>query len=468
MHVKLTGSCVALAIDSPSQVSGELRQLVLVSCHQTLVRLGDLSRWRETQLVTKDRNWGPAIGYYDLAGRIYPSSGASHNQLAVIALVDGNHLRATYHLYRALAVEEPHPGAKGNLELEFKKIEEVWSKGDPIGGDSVKDTQSTGNVLVAWFMRLHARCYKGVDFQEHDELESEVMSQLLVNLKERSLDSTFSKIILINIAAEFFAGVRLRGIRTPTRKYVSATKNSSADDPGSSKALQSFFFLQRLNVRTFFTLLLVLQPELERFAAEPGFSANGTGTPISERVTAVTRRVLPGLRQYSSWLVSNASILAAQVGDSALNIQIGELWKIYANALTLLASTFPVSELRGMEYLLEEDEDTLGFKPFDNERTRRRYYCDDLSTLKPRFYNQGKHRCHPNLETLGRIRDLLTDGMILQSQPVSRSRLHSILRLNVAVEHPNQLCKKHDILHVCRRRHFQRRSLPVNSVINRN
>lgn len=194
-----------------------MRNLILISCHQTLVRLGDLSRYRETEVVTKDRNWGPAIGYYDLAGAIKPSSGASHNQLAVIALADVNHLRATYHLYRALAVDEPHPTAKGNLELEFKKVLSAWSKGELI---PPQDAGKAGKALTAWFVCLHARCYKGVDFTEHDELENEVLSQLAVDLKERSLEGTLQKFSLINIAAEYFARVRLRG------EYLSASCKS--------------------------------------------------------------------------------------------------------------------------------------------------------------------------------------------------------------------------------------------------
>lgn len=161
--------------------------------------------------MAKDRNWGPAIGYYNLAGRIHPTSGASHHQMAVIAQVDVNHLSATYHLYRALAVEEPHPSAKGNLEIEFKKIEEAWSKGDMIKTNPVRNSQEQWKALLGWFMRLHARCYQGLDFPEHEELESEVLSQLAVDLKERSFEDPLSRIVMINIAAEFYAGVRLQG-----------------------------------------------------------------------------------------------------------------------------------------------------------------------------------------------------------------------------------------------------------------
>lgn len=384
-----------LSADEPTQVSGTLAHSILVSCHQTLVRLGDLSRWRETQSVTKNRNWGPAIGYYNLAGLIHPMSGVSHNQLAVIALVDVNHLSATYHIYRALAVEEPYPMGKDNLEVEFKKIEEAWSKGELIMTDPVKNSQEPGKALVGWFMRLHARCYKGLDFPEHEELESEVLSQLAVDLKERSFEGTLSKFVLINIAAEFFAGVRLQ------------------ECGGPAEALRSFFFLQRLNVRTFFALLQVLLPELERSVSEHVQSDGAAPSSGSAKITAVTRRVLPALRQYSSWLLSNAEILAAQVGDNVLNVQVRELWKIYATTLTLLTSTFFVSELPQIEYLLDEDEDTVGFKPLDNENTKRRYYKEvNLVFQKPRYHDRGIQRHHPNVEMLGRIRDLLTDGMI--------------------------------------------------------
>lgn len=185
-----------------------MRKCILVSCHATLIRLGDLSRYRETELVTKERNWGPAIGYYDLATVIYPASGASHNQLAVIALADANHLRATYHLYRALSAQEPHPTARGNLEIEFRKVTSLWAKGELIQHD---DAGIPGRALAPWFVYLHAQCYRGMDFPEHDELESEVLNQLAVDLKERPLDGTLQKLCLINIAAEDFSRTRLDG-----------------------------------------------------------------------------------------------------------------------------------------------------------------------------------------------------------------------------------------------------------------
>jgi hypothetical protein len=205
-----------LSAQPPVEASDALRTSVLQSCHSTLIRLGDLSRYRETELVSKDRNWGPAIGYYDLAIAIYPASGASHNQLAVIALADGNHLRATYHLYRALAAQEPHPSAKGNLEIEFRKVRHAWRKRELIRPE---DAGIPGRALAPWFVYLHAQCYKGNDFPEHDELESEVLNQLAVDLKERSLEGTLQKFCLINIAAEDFSWTQPDGKRPSRNIY---------------------------------------------------------------------------------------------------------------------------------------------------------------------------------------------------------------------------------------------------------
>jgi hypothetical protein len=343
--------------------------------------------------------------------------------MAVIALADGSHLRAVYHLYRALAVEEPHPTAKGNLELEFKKITAAWNKGELIvSKPRSSEGGEAGKALTSWFVRLHARCYRGQDFPEHEELESEVLSQLAVDLKERELDATLHRFILINVAAEHQAGVRVQTC-APSQENISA-----------------YFFFLRFNVKTFFTLLQILQLELEKLVVDESKQGQKVG-----RMTAVTRRVLPGLRHYSSWLAGNISILTAQVGDGSLNVQIKELWKVYATGLTLLAATFPVETLScSAEYLLEEDEDTIGFKPFnddDSNSVKRRYYRPNSSLRKPRMHDRGIERRHPNEEMLSRVRDFLTDGLELAVSRVSVSfptDIHSSITLTVnLVENPH-------------------------------
>ncbi|KAI2722206.1 hypothetical protein DTO013E5_5170 [Penicillium roqueforti] len=372
----------------PIKPSKDLRRLILQSCHATLIRLGDLSRYRESELVSKDRNWGPAIGYYDLASVINPASGASQNQLAIIALADGNHLRATYHLYRALSAQEPHPTAKGNLEIELRKIMSAWAKKELIRPE---DAGIPGRALTSWFLYLHAKCYKGTDFPEHDELESEVLSQLAVEIRERSLEGTLQKFCLINIAAEDFAKVR------------------SIEE----SVLEARVFFQRINVKTFFTLLQILLVELERTASFEDPNSKDE-MPIPDKVSVVARRILPALRHYSSWLLTNSKSLVEQKEekDSALSIQIKEFWKIYAGTLSLLASSFDVVSLPEVDYLLEEDEESLGFAPLDQDATSRRY-VGSRDQPKPRMHDLGIERSHPNMEMLYRIREFVIDGLDL-------------------------------------------------------
>ncbi|KAJ5146310.1 DNA/RNA-binding domain E.t1.c1-type [Penicillium bovifimosum] len=388
----------------PIKPSGDLRKLILQSCHATLIRLGDLSRYRESELVSKDRNWGPAIGYYDLASVINPASGASQNQLAIIALADGNHLRATYHLYRALSAQEPHPTAKRNLEIELRKIMSAWAKRELIRPE---DAGIPGKALTPWFLYLHAKCYKGTDFPEHDDLESEVLSQLAIEIRERSLEGTLQKFCLINIAAEECAKARSIGKCSPESSSMHLLTHHSEESVS-----EACVFFQRINVKTFFTLLQILLVELERTASFE--DSNSKDVPVPDKISVVARRILPALRHYSSWLLTNSQSLVDQKEekDSSLSIQIKEFWKIYAGTLSLLASSFDVVSLPEVDYLLEEDEESLGFAPLDQEATCRRYVGGG-DQPKPRMHDLGVERSHPNMEMLYRIREFVIDGLDL-------------------------------------------------------
>lgn len=201
-----------LAADERVKLSSEAEAVALLSCHTTLLRLGDLSRYRNV-LRTKDRSWDVAFAYYSLANDLFPSKGMAFNQMAVISTIDNDHLLVIYHLYRALAIEEPVPMAPGNLAIQFKKIIEDWTGTKKILSRQ-KTSASGSNVpypLVLWFVRLHARLYRGEEFDLHDETENEVLSQLTLALKEKSLEGIIDKFVLINIAAQDFAGERLRG-----------------------------------------------------------------------------------------------------------------------------------------------------------------------------------------------------------------------------------------------------------------
>ncbi|EQL31980.1 hypothetical protein BDFG_05776 [Blastomyces dermatitidis ATCC 26199] len=377
-----------ISVEEKPEIPDDLRKSVLLTCHATLIRLGDLSRYREMELVppTKNRNWNQAIRYYKLADMLNPDSGMSHNQLAVIGLADGNHLQATYHLYRALSAQEPYPGSHGNLQIEFRKVLAVRAKGEPIA--SATDEKAS---LISMFVYLHAQCYKGLDFPEHDELENEILSQMAIDLKELSLHPhLLQKFCLINIAAEEYANAR----RT--------NEGKSAGDVEPARDAPLFF--QRLNVKTFFTLLQILLSELECSVA-----ANE-----SERITPVAQCVLPALRHYSSWLLSNSGSLVYEDKDTLLYVQIKEFWKMYAGTLSLLTSSFDVPSLSDVGYLLQEDEDTLGFSPLVNDITWRRY-VDERGHKKPRS-DHITEKLPAHIEMLFRVREFVIDGLDLVVQ----------------------------------------------------
>ncbi|KAF2849114.1 hypothetical protein T440DRAFT_508900 [Plenodomus tracheiphilus IPT5] len=373
-----------------------LKTQVHLSCHQTLIQLGDLSRYRETELVEKDkeRNWGPAKGYYGLAAEIYPDSGHAQNQLAVISREDGDHFRSVYHLYRSLASKLPYPQAKANLELEFKRVIAAWDKGQLISNHKAGDGSPAGRALIAWFIRLHSRIYKGEEFAAHDELEGEVLSHLAIELKERPLDSVLTKIILINLASEYFATVQMQ--------------EAGSNPPPN--IMRTYFFYLRLNVKTFFILLQVLQPELDRLSEGDDVRQNGErATHLSDKITAVARRILPGLRLYSTWFSRYWQVLNANIADTLTTVDVQELWKAYAATLTLLASSFPVDQLPQESYMLEEDTETIGFQPLISPDTMKLWY--DGGVMKQKWTDLERN--HPNVEMLMRVKDLLIDGLLL-------------------------------------------------------
>ncbi|TGO51439.1 hypothetical protein BCON_0161g00120 [Botryotinia convoluta] len=389
-----------LSVDKPIKAGRTLEHLLKLSCHFTLLRLGDLSRYRN-DLRTKERSWDPALGYYSLAEALYPDSGNAHNQMAVIALADGSHLDALYHLLRAVAVKEPHTLARGNLAIEYKKISTSWEK----ERQSRRRPAPVESALVIWFVRLHARFYKGVEFSTQGELENEVLGQLVSALKDHSFEETLNKLVLINMAANYLATQRL-------------TEGGVTDD-----LKKSFYFLLGFNLQVFCVLLQALISELAD-AAEAENLESLTATDSSgdsfEKLSPVAIRVLPTIRQYFAWIISQRLLLVGlgdgvdQESTGPLIGHIQRMWKTAADALSALVGFFPVASLPYLSYLLPEDEQTLGFKPLrdlpDGLEEYSLYNKDD-GLLKARISDGIIRQSHN--ENYARIRDILRAGMAL-------------------------------------------------------
>lgn len=166
-----------------------------------------------------------------------------------------------------------------------------------------------------------------------------------------------------------------------------------------------------MNIKTFFRLLQILQPELETLS--DGDDVKKQTAPQNDKVTAVARRVLPALRLYSIWFSRNWHFLnATNLADTLTTVDVQELWKAYAETLTLLTMTFPPQELPLDDYLLEEDVETIGFQPLFGDDTRRFWYNGEQ--LKKKWSDPG--RSHPNIEMRMRIRALLIDGALLAKE----------------------------------------------------
>jgi hypothetical protein len=168
------------------------------------------------------------------------------------------------------------------------------------------------------------------------------------------------------------------------------------------------------NLKVFFVLLGILVSEFADLEEAPGH--DDAAGEYSEKLTVVVRRVLPALRHYSSWLRSSCSSLYRQT-DETVVAHVREFWKRYAEALTVLTTTFDVEKLPSVDYLLEEDLDTVAFVPLSNGASANRYR--EREQIKPKIGDVGVQRLHPNQEMLARVRGLVLDGIQIIVSDVS-------------------------------------------------
>ena len=137
---------------------------------------------------------------------------------------------------------------------------------------------------------------------------------------------------------------------------------------------------------------------------------------LATRVTHLARRVLPAIRLYSSWLLTMTHLIDGLSSDDLLKEAIDQFWPIYAKVIDLVAAIFPIWDLEDLDeitYMLEEDADTIEFKPLMNDKTNKIWSYKTTGGAKPRFFDRGVERASVNEEMLGRVRELLTDGLFL-------------------------------------------------------
>ncbi|KAI1274790.1 hypothetical protein F5Y07DRAFT_206346 [Xylaria sp. FL0933] len=374
-----------------------LRALVLKSCQMTLVRLGDLVRYRCQLSADKfsKATFDTASDYYGLANSLDPDDGAAHHQLAVLNQIPGQHFDIVYHFHRAIVVSKPHELALKNLEREFKSPESSYqAKKGPAKDQS--------QAMVSWFVRLHAFYFHGKQFSQQGELEEEVLHRVELAFKNEGSDnSLLLKMILINMAAYDIS----------TEKV-----NSSWTMEGS----QSCQFLLRFNIRTMLILLRVLHKALgdDTLTTTSG-SKPGDGESC---ITFASRlaRLLPLFRLYIAWsYVTRADLVQYQ---EYLEPHIKDLYKLLADILTSLSMYIdPTIETVSSKYLLSEDIEAQGLRPLCDKKLPLFLHVEEqkgstppkrVKVRKPQQNLFGR-QFTAETEAVWRIRDIICCGVLL-------------------------------------------------------
>ena len=143
-----------VSVKAYSAVELHTMHLALLTCHRSLIFLGDLERYSQLILGPspdqpsssssssaagdkqqgggggvggvdakegRDARWSKAERYYRWALTIMACNGNPHNQLAVVATYKQNNLLAVHRYFRSIAVAQPFSTAMQNLKLLFDK-----------------------------------------------------------------------------------------------------------------------------------------------------------------------------------------------------------------------------------------------------------------------------------------------------------------------------------------------------------
>lgn len=387
--------------DSISPVPTELSAMVLTSCHSTLLRLGDLSRYR-TQARHKNSTYQSALTYYSLAHLLKPQSGYAYHQMGMVHLDQGNHLDVVYNFYRSWAVDAPHPNAKANLEAEFKSLQL------PNSSKSRQNTSSAAqDAFSMWFVRLHALFYKGENFPQQAELEGEVKHRLEMACHSDQSADTLGKMALVNISALHIASTLYKGWfcshPPPGMLAVSSLANSIPESMALA-ASRFYQFALRFNAMFVSTFCAAFESELKEATSENG-TTDGSDT-ASPKISPMVAALLPILRLYSMWLAAHRSEICAAI--EAFGGVVPCMVQNLAKVFTLLCVFTYSQTLATCPYLLKEDLEIRGFRPISGETIPQQCRCFCSEDGSPKIYLQDEDsRLAPSQENLARVLDIL-------------------------------------------------------------
>lgn len=364
--------------DVISPVPAALSAMVVESCHSTLLRLGDLARYR-TQAKHRGPGYERALTYYSLARDLVPQSGFAFHQMGIVNLDQANHLDVVYHFYRAWAVEVPHPNAKSNLETEFKSLRL------PNAAKARPNPSTPQDAFNMWFTKLHALFYKGEDFSQQKELEEEVRHRLEMACRNAGSGNTLLKMALVNMSAYEIASSIFAETRTKS-------------------AWRFCQFALRFNALFAMTFCGALKSELQEAVSNRGDDSSDLG---ATQITSIIEGLLPTLRVYSVWLAAHRHELfsAADTSGAVVPALMQNLVKVFTLLCIVIAGC---ENLASCPYLLPEDLEVRGLRTLTGDQVPRacRVGCEANGNTKPHVYDPER-RLDVTKESMARILDTL-------------------------------------------------------------
>ncbi|KIV99730.1 hypothetical protein, variant [Verruconis gallopava] len=390
-----------------------VKDAALVATRDSLIYLGDLSRWRHKAHVDRQSQtpqWKKARLYYELAYEVDPSSGLAKHQLAVLAEDDGKYFPALAYLYQSMTSAFPHPHAAGNLEkLLGKRLAVPVNQIIP----KVKSSDDQSNnvaTLRAWFLQLHVHFFRGQLFDKHVEMESEVLARLSQALKDgTNLDKTLLSMTLINMAAEAVALSRAKTLGQ-------AHKNE--DRIRAQKWAQMYFFCFRHNVKTLKVLLDHLSENLESQARESIAAQDNKAA-----LPPVSNIALQSIHVYILWFVVNWPFMQECIENNTPDLEVAEdvrqVWRLLAHALNCIYEQYPLFDIPAIgdcEHLVDEEEATMGFQPIHVDENMDMWYHQ--GSMKP-VMRRERSSAEVEMYHLVRLRDIYSRALLVASKDTS-------------------------------------------------
>ncbi|CAG8480573.1 10618_t:CDS:10 [Diversispora eburnea] len=389
------GSTLESTDFSKDSYNFDIKQRAVLSCHKSLIFLGDLARYRELQNDKPRKNWSTACDYYNSARQLIPDSGNPHNQLAVIATYSVDEFAAFYHYYRSLAVRYPFLTAKDNISFLFQKAKKSAidtpesvhenNKRDqrengsrrrsshsrqmmsPVNANKMK-TAETLQPFFSDFIRLHSILYLKTDIESYSELKTSVLKRLKEFLLERVLDvDQLLKFTVINMAALYVIR-HISNVSTGENGHTnSSPKTQPIYNQASKKALVEKYAVLMI-LGTLSTLLEMCNSELiEVENTEERRNA-------VQALPAPVKRSLMSIRVGVKWVYSNLEYLASMstqisndpfVKDEFSNF--AKFWDQFAEFLNTMERLFPNEQGIPLDVPLTEDVELNGFSVLKNQ-----------------------------------------------------------------------------------------------------